>query len=362
LKRSLLSRRSRSHLSAPLLAGLCALAVFASGCTDSGAAETGAGQTAITASAEDNAPPILNQMEGVLDSTAFRGVRRVFQRQGNGSLEQLEDVGADGTGQFSIELSDVVTYPPDVDSHAYDILFESSARFQWTMRDFQVRNAAQVAGNYLVTPQSVSPTVAGISCVRIGFLRNDSVGGRPGHYEADVDPSTGFVLAWREFDDVGTILAEVTYESFAYNGDVSDMTLRGRSFTVRPLSLALDLGPQVGFTTRLPDLLPGRMEFTVAEIQTVPGSMAAGLSPGSASFLPVGDWLRLVATDGLEAMVFTHASRTLGVTPSAAAMGELKMYQVGTWEIGFGRLDATAFVVAARASMDEIRLIVGSAF
>ncbi|MEM8711041.1 MAG: hypothetical protein AAGG01_08820 [Planctomycetota bacterium] len=318
------------------------------------------GATFAAGAGSESALPILTQMQGVLDVTAFRGVRRVIERQGGLSLEQLEDVGADGQGRFSIELIDTISLPPDVDELSYPLLFESSARFQWTMRDFQVRDAAMAAQNYLVQTLPETPLVAGIGCVRLSVFRSESIGDRPGHYRVDVDPNTGFVLAWSELDDSGAELARVQYESFEYGGDLSDMILRGRSFEASPLTLTLPLHGQVDFTPRFPELLPGGMQVVSAEVQTVPASLADAVTPGESSYLPVGDWLRMIATDGIEAISFAHSSNV--DTSAEAALGELRMVERGAWEIGFGRLDGTVFVVAARATLAEIERIVSSAF
>lgn len=351
-------------LTASVLLALGSL--FASSCaegpggTSLDSSAGGAAETFSSSGGSENALPILTQMQGVLDVTAFRGVRRVTEVQSGVLLEQVEDVGADGAGAFSIELVETVSLPPDVDELSYPLLFESSARFQWTMRDFQVRDATLAAQNYLVQMLPETPLVAGIGCVRLSFLRGESIGDRPGHYRVDVDPNTGFVLAWSELDDGGAEIARVQYESFEYDGDVSDMILRGRSFEASPLTLTLPLQGQVDFTPRFPELLPGGMQVVSAEVQTVPASLAATVTPGESSYLPVGDWLRMIATDGVEAISFAHSTDV--DTSAEAALGELRMVERGAWEIGFGRLDGTVFVVAARATLAEIERIVSSAF
>ncbi|QDV04933.1 hypothetical protein Poly30_04280 [Planctomycetes bacterium Poly30] len=309
--------------------------------------------------------PVLDLMVGVQDRTAFRGIRRVMEMQTSetGSsvrMEQLEDVGADGTGQFSIELFDVLMAPTGVDTLAYEMLFESSTRFLWTMRDFRVRNAAQAASHYAITLLPESPTVAGIPCVRLSFVRNGQNGDRPGHYEADVDPNTGFVLAWQEFDDAGLPLTQIAYESFEYGGDVSNMILRGRSFSAESLNLFAPLDSQAGFEVHWPDVLVGDMQYAKAEVQRVPTSLVAGIPVGQTSYLPAGRWLRLVATDGIEALVFAHSEET--TTTSAELAGQLGLYSHGSWTIGLGKIDGAAFVVAGRCSEAQIQQVVGSAF
>ena len=353
------------------LVPVCAIGLLVVGCSDgaNGSSEPGGGMGGTATayigstgggSSSGGAPPILTKMLGAMDTTSFRGIRRVFELQGFDQIVQVEDVGADGTGRFAMELVDAPILPPHVDRMSYDIAFESSARFIWTLRDFRIRDVERATANYGIVVQPVTPMVAGIACTRISFRRHQPVGGRPGHYEVDVDETTGFALAWREFDEIGSVLAEVEYESFAYDGDLSDMQLRGRTFEARPLQLALGLTKQAMFPVYLPALTPPGMQFATAEVQTIPKSHLAGLSAGAESALPVGEWLRSIANDGIEPIVFAHSGNPLqagGVTPSV-----VRWNLVGQWGVGYGHIGGVAFVVAGRANFNEIKRLIESAF
>lgn len=338
-------------------AALASLVGVTAGCGDAYEFETSTGHQSGTARSSGGGalPPFLDLVEAAKDSTAFRGVRRVVSVNGPDVLETREDVGADGTGQFAIELRETISLTPDFESTSFPIVYENAARFRWRMRDFRVRNLSRVSQNYSIEVLLQTPTVAGISCARVEFFRNASVGGRPGHYQADIDPTTGFVLAWREFDASGQIITESTYESFEYGGDVSDLTLRGRSFGANALDLGQNLDQQAGIEVRYPDVMPDGFEVVSGEWMDVPSTIAT--SPNA--ILRPGRWIRFVATDGIETVTFMHDESQVA---TVVTTGEIRMVRAGSWEFGFGEIADTTFVVAGRVSVDELRQIVQSAF
>ncbi len=171
----------------------------------------------------------------------------------------------------------------------------------------------------------------------------------------DVDPATGFVLAWKELDMIGQPIVESVYESFTYGGDVSDLSLRGRTFSAQPLDLAANLGQQAGFDVFYPDSVPDGFEVISGELMDVPSSIVVS---GNAILKP-GTWVRFLATDGIETVTFAHND-----VQSPAAMGpaEIMMIRLGTWEVGFGEMLGTSYVIAGRLKDNDLRLIVQSAF
>ena len=102
---------------------------------------------------------------------------------------------------FAIELLETISLLPDADPISFPLVHENAARFQWQMRDFRFWSLQQACANYSINLLPTSPTVAGIPCERVEFVRFAERRERPGHFEADIDPATGFVLAWREFDE-----------------------------------------------------------------------------------------------------------------------------------------------------------------
>ncbi|MEM9379685.1 MAG: hypothetical protein AAGB93_07010 [Planctomycetota bacterium] len=301
------------------------------------------------------APPFLELVEDAKDSTAFRGVRRVRSVVEKEVLETRQTVGADGQGRFAIELLETLSLTSNIDPLTFPVTFENSARFQWQVRDFRIRDLDRTAQSYSIHVLPTSPTVAGIPCARVEFFRSAPIGGRPGHYEVDIDPRTGFVLAWREFDEFGQPIVESEYETFEYGGDTSDMVLRDRLFPAKELDLAGDLGGQAGMNVLYPDVAPLGFEVVAVELMEVPKSI--GVS--GHEILEPGSWVRFLMTDGIETITFVHDD---DFQPSALSVVELKAFRQGAWEILFGDIQGTSIVIAGRVSDSMIRRVIQSAF
>lgn len=341
------------------LAAMLSVALLGA-CVDQGQGDVQLGDASLQAGSALNATPqILQRMQEASGSIAFHGERRYFARTKDGDIEQLEEVGSDGAGRFAFELTDVLSLPSTLNQYGYEIETESAWRFAQNIRDPRIVSAAATARNFFITTTDATPNVAGIDCIRLRFRRHVPVGDRPGDYEADVDPNTGFALAWREFDASGQVLTSLTYESFEYKGDLSSMTLRGRVFTASPLAIGQPLGPQASFQLNVPAIYHEGVELIAGEIMTVPQEMAASLPPGQKSYLVPGEWLRLVATDGIEVTVFAHSKAS---SQGGIVAGELRPSTSLSWNIGHGRLKGTSYVVATRAPMVWVQRIVMSAF
>jgi hypothetical protein len=223
------------------------------------------------------------------------------------------------------------------------------------MRDFRIRDLDRVERSYSIFVLPQRSTVAGISCARVEFFRNDPLGGRPGHYEVDIDPETGFVLAWREFDDLDQVIVESVYETFEYGGDLGGLNVRGRSFVAQSLNLSGNLTQQAGVDVLFPDVFPEGFEVVSGEVMDVPTTIT--VDPDA--FLQPGQWIRFVATDGIETITFMHAEAQVA---TAATTGEIKLFRLGTWELGSGELAGTKYAIAGRIDQEDLRLIVQSAF
>ena len=315
----------------------------------------GDGPTTAASTSGSSLPPFLDLVERAKDTTAFRGTRRVSSISEMQVMEVVEDVGADGTGAFAIELVEAVSLLPGTDPLSFPVTHENAARFQWQMRDFRIWSLQRASVNYLIDVLPDAPVVAGIPCERVEFQRISSPVGRPGHFEADIDPNTGFVLAWRELGDQGQPIIESTFETFAYGGDVSDMTLRDRTFSAQVLDLNAELSSQVGGDVFVPDVFPQGFELVGGELLTIPSLPSLGTS----AIIQAGDWVRFLASDGIETVSFAH-----GVTQavSTSALGDLRVVSLGLWEVGFGELAGVKFVVAGRTKADGLASIVQSAF
>lgn len=351
-------RRSLRRAVAAISLSVCAL-YLASGvlsCGDSYSFQTSTGLTSTArATGGGSNPTFLMLVPGAKDTTPFRGVLRERVVQDNGVLETRQDVGADGTGDFAIELLEIISLPPDLNPLTFPIAFENALRAQWQVGGFRLRDLDRAAQNYSIRVLPQTHYVDGIPCVRVEFVRNAPLGRRPGHYEADIDPETGFVLGWREFDDTGQPIVESEYESFDYGAVVTNLNLRGPTFSAQPLDLAGDLSQQAGFDVHYPDVLPDGFEVISGEIMDVPTSFAQGASV----VIRPGKWVRFVATDGIETITFVHNDLQ---APTAMVTSEIKMSRVGAWEVGYGEIHGTTFAIAGRVTEDQLQQILESAF
>ena len=319
--------------------------------------------TPLTATSISGSASIIQAIESSLEGRPFRGTRRVVERHDAGTgpietLETVEDVGWDGVGEYAIELIDAVQLPTNMDPMRFDMIFERSVDTRWKSRDFRVRSATLVATNYTVRETGTTTVVAGIQCETVEFVRNVSIDDRPSHYEVDVDPSTGMVLAWREFDFHGQVLVQSTYESFAYDGDLTDMILRRGALDATPLDIRVDLANQAGFNVNVPDVLPPGFALSAARTVEIAGGKV--LDAKNDALLTDGDWVRFVATDGIESLSFAHADPAK--THPYRSETRLNVLTQGTWEIGLGRVRGVSFVVMGRLADNHLRQIVESAF
>jgi len=314
-------------------------------------------------------PPFLQDMEGVLDDTHFKGVRvhrsyQVVSDPGSASvlltsevLETREVVASDGAGSYGIELVDAIRLPSSIDPLAFPITFERSVDSRWRLREFRVRDFDAMLGNYAVVAPGITTTVAGRTCERIELSRYVATETRPGHYVLDVDPTTAFVLAMCELDETGATIQEFEYESIEFGGDLSGVALRDGEFDQDPIDLHAPLQTQVSFDVLVPDLLPDGFEFVSGTQIDVP----AGLAPaGTDPMLPAGEWVRLEATDGVEALRFAHAEGV--VLASGGATSVMRVVEEGAWRVAFGRVRGVAIVCSGRVGQHSLQRIIESAF
>lgn len=311
---------------------------------------------------------LLLDMETAFEESDFAGRRHVWEMHPSATgpaeaIETIEDVGYDGNGHYAIELVDAVSLPVGINERNFDMTFARSVDARWKSRDFRMRSRVLAAQSYSIMATGELPVVAGISCVTIEFRRNVPVSDRPSHYKVDVDPSTGVVLGWREFDVFGQTLVRSEYETFSYGADLSNMKLGSGAFDAVGLDLrsTSSLDQQAGFTVRLPDVLP--IGYAWSEARKI--ELPADLTVDAESLLPGGEWIRLVATDGIETLSFAHAATKVpGVTAGASNPTGKEVLNVltdGTWEIGFGAVSDMSFVIMGRVFATELRQVVESA-
>ncbi len=315
-----------------------------------------------SASSASNLPDYIVRADGVLDALPFRGIRRVWQLHGAASgappepLSVLEEVAGDGAGSFSIELIDVVELPSTIESSLFPLTHERSVDVYWRTRDFRIRGVSRAEQNYGFVEHAGSFSVAGHACRRVEIQRVTPIGGRPGRYVVDIEPSTGFVLASREFDAQGQEIQSMSYDSISFTPDFTGLELRGGTFSGAPLDLYSSLESVVGFGVLVPDVLPQGFEITDAVLISVPPSFTVNAE----SFLTGGDWVRFTGTDGIESITFAHGNTV--AASSGVVQSSIRIVSEGAWEYGFGRVAGVSFVVAGRVDAQDLRRLVESAF
>lgn len=307
-------------------------------------------------------PDYIVRADGVLDAVPFRGVRRVWQLHGASSgatpepLSVVEEVAGDGAGSFSIELMDVLELPSTMESSLFPLTHQRSVDVYWRTRDFQIRGIARAEQNYTFVEHAGSFSVAGHPCHRVEIQRVAPIGGRPGRYIVDIEPSTGFVLASRELDAQGEEIQSMSYDSITFRPDFAGLDLRNGTFSGSPLDLYASLEAVVGFDVLVPDVLPQGFEITDALLFSIP----SGFTANAESFLTGGDWVRFTGTDGIESITFAHGNTML--VSSGVVESSIRIVSEGAWEYGFGRVAGVSFVVAGRVDAQDLRRLVESAF
>ena len=351
--------RARSLVSVALAAALVSLP----GC---GNAETysdlSTNSGVSSASSGSNLPDYVVRADGVLEAVPFRGIRRVWQLHGAASgvtpepLSVVEEVAGDGAGSFSIELMDVLELPSTMESSLFPLTHERSVDVYWRTRDFRIRGISRAEQNYAFIEHAGSFSVAGHACRRVEIQRLTPIGGRPGRYVVDIEPSTGFVLASRELDAQGQEIQSMSYDSISFSPDFAGLDLRDGTFAGSSLDLFGSLDGTVGFDVLVPDVLPQGFELTDARLFSVPSSFTANAE----SFLSGGDWVRFTGADGIESITFAHGN-TMSVS-SGIVESSIRIVSEGAWEYGFGRVAGVSFVVAGRVDPQDLRRLVESAF
>lgn|GEM_PF-1134035 len=281
--------------------------------------------------------------------TAYRGTRLVeLYYDAQAPVVYREDVGANGKNKFSVETLDVlVTSKPDT---ALFILMQDMRQTQiYRHRDFRIRDLGLFLSNYdfLVIPNSTN--VAGVACDRVQVQARTAALSR---FEVDIDPMTGLVMAWEEYDlSAGTLLARVAFETYTPYGDLSDMVLVDHVFQTTSYAVQSEGFEQaLGFTPLIPQLQPG------AGYQLAP--MGEVLAVNDAK------WAKLYLTDGMASCVFMHTRQPtpqVGGSGLAEKKGEVAVMQVGSWSSLRGTVNGHTVIMAGRVSEMNLATVLDSA-
>jgi hypothetical protein len=271
---------------------------------------------------------------------AYRGVRLVKLYQVSPGVEYREDVGSDGQGNFAIDTLELLT--PNPNPGVFLALQDLRETLSYRYRDFLIRDYPLFQQQYVVAIVDGDRSVAGVTTVQLIVQRALNP---QGNYWVDFDPNTGLVLAYQEYDLNGGLLAEVTFESFAYDADVSDMELVSHLFATTQYSLGGgNLESAFGFAPLVPDYKPVgyRLEDTVEKQMT-----------------PDGERAKVFLTDGLEVLILT-SQQPLALSGNVPA-SRIMSLELGSWAGLMGDIAGYPVLMAGKVSVQEQALVLQSA-
>lgn len=290
-------------------------------------------------------PAFFDRIVTAAQTTAFRGTRRVVLIRGGEVFDYLEDVGADGTGRFDVVVPHVYQFPAGLDPVITPILLENRGRFGYRVRDAWVTDLGVLALNWRVSVLSRDLIVAGHPCWRVQLERLYPLATVDVRYQLDVEPRTGFVLGWRESDTQGQLSAEVVYQTFEFDGDVSTMALRERDLAAVELDPLGDLTSQVGARVYVPSLPPPGFVLEAVELVT--------LSPGR-------EFVKFAYTDGLERAYFLHQVDRSQASPQPST-SVVNTVPFGKWNFALCRVSGVEVVVAGKVPEHYLLELIQSA-
>ena len=185
-----------------------------------------------------------------------------------------------------------------------------------------------------------------MGCLQLEAQAND---GPLSRFLVDIDPTTGLVMQWEEYElATDRLLTRVAFETFELDGDVSDMTLTDSLF-VGETYLHSDpaFQAQLGFAPLVPNFQPGA-DFALceeAEVLSVQGQ----------------NWAKFYMTDGVQMVVLMHGKRELTGANGMGNKGEVRAFTVGSWSALRGEINGYPVLIAGRSSESALALVLESA-
>jgi len=282
-------------------------------------------------------------------TTAYRGLRKVeLYYDAHAPMVYREDVGSDGQGKFCVETLDVlVSSNPNT---SLFLLLQTQRQAQiYRHRDFRIRDLGLFLANYDYVVVPTATTVAGVTCDRIQVQARAAAHSR---FEVDIDPSTGLVMAWEEYDLVtGNLDARIAFETYVPDGDLSDMALIDRVFQTSTYGVHTGgFRNALGFPPLIPQLQPGVGYQLVpeAEVLVVNGQ----------------NWAKLYLTDGMGTCIFMDSMQVLpgasGASGASERKDEVAVMQVGSWSSLRGTVRGYSVIMAGRVSELDLATVLDS--
>lgn len=262
-----------------------------------------------------------------------------------------ERIATDGLGNYSVEPVDAAG-SSGAEWDGFELLLRGREGFHFRYRDFLVRDPRLFARNWRTTDQQRTVQVAGRSCALYRVERSE---GLPIAFELSIDAGTGLVLASREFDADGRLVATMTYESIRFDLDPATVVWHVPANEEVVLDPAHDdLAAVLGAQPLRPRLLPPG--YGPLEVSTVGDGKGAR-------------WLLLTYSDGIEPLFFFQAlertggagASTLGAPHAEAHVGgaqrtasSVVVFEVGAATAIQGTVDGFELMVIGKAPQAEL--------
>ena len=325
----------RSILLAGLVAGLAACGGSAEATSNTGSGDpevdlaSGGGLDALQASVD--APWV----------TRFRGTRRVRLEFGPSPVEYVEEVGADGNGGFTILALTLET--PHNDENVFLSLLDLRQTLNYRYRDFSIKDWDLFTQSYAIAIIDEPRSVAGV--LTLGFQVERTLDSRS-RYEIDVDPVTGLVLAYTDFDAVtGQLLTEVAFESIDFQPDLTGMVMVDYLYPTTLVSMSKgSLSQKFDFEPLVPKYLPpGYRMLDEMHRQEAPDGVRA----------------KVFLTDGLE-MIVLGSQQPVSHMPVSSS--RVVSTDLGTWTGMMGEVKGYPVLVSGKVDALQQSLVLQSAF
>ncbi|HEX6884618.1 MAG TPA: hypothetical protein VF530_14685 [Planctomycetota bacterium] len=318
---------------------------------------------ALLAACERVAPPAAPAGQGLVagnpllarpdarQAVAHRGTRRLeFPAVAGAASSYRERITTDGQGGFALEPLDA-----HLASAGEWVEFELVQRvregFLFRYRDFAVRDPERFARNWSTSTLPRTEVVAGRDCALYRVERRQ---GEPRAFELALEPESGLILASREYDAGGRLVAEMRYETLQLAPDLSAVAWHQSGNLERPVDVPA-LATELGVRCLEPRLLPaGYGPFEVATVQDDEGTT----------------WLKRTYSDGIETLFFLQAleraSRSTGAASAGAGVQDVEAGKVMVFELGSaravqGRVEGFRILAVGKVGETELLDLVESA-
>jgi len=319
---------------------------------------------ALLAACERAAPPAAPAGQGLVagnpllahgdarQTVAHRGTRRFeFPAVAGAASSYRERITTDGQGRFALEPLEA--HQASAGEWAqFELVQRVRQGFLFRYRDFVVRDPERFARNWSTHTLTRTEVVAGRDCA---LYHVERLQGEPRTFELALDPETGLILASREHDAGGRLVAEMRYETLQLAPDLSTVAWHQASNLERPVDSVPALATELGVRCLEPRLLPaGYGPIEVATVEDGAGTT----------------WLKHTYSDGIETLFFLQALEPAGRSAGSASTGagvqgveagKVMVFELGSARAVQGRVEGFRILAVGEVGETELLDLIESA-